>query len=278
MLPVTYQGKVFLLAVMLLGVGLVTYCLLTIFSFLVEGQVSRILRHDKTLAAIKKLENHIIVCGAGRVGSSVAHILKNENVPYVLVDNDEEKTTHLEDAGHLIYLGDATEDEVLITLGIHKARGVVAALPEDAYNLFVALSARDLNPQLKIVARAERPETVEKLRRAGADKVISPTQIGGHQMAMSMLKPVTVDLVDTLFTIPNKELQLEELLIAETSPLVNQDIKSIFGREEVEMRVIAIIRDNEVRMNIHGYDKVLIGDTLILLGSRTALEQLETEF
>jgi len=277
-LPQTNGGKTFLLLVMILGVGLVTYCLLTIFSFLVEGQVSRILRHDKTLAAIKKLENHIIVCGAGRVGSSVAHVLKNENAPYVLVDSDEEKAAYMEEAGHLIYVGDATDDEVLIAMGIHKARGVVAALPEDAYNLFVALSARDLNPKLKIVARAEKPETIEKLRRAGADKVISPTQIGGHQLAMAMLKPVTVELVDTLFTFANKELQLEELLVAETSPLVNCDIKSIFGREDIEVRVIAIIRNDQVIMNIHGYDKIYAGDTLILLGSRTALEQLESDF
>lgn len=278
MVPLTYGGRVFALVIMVGGIGLMTYTLITLFSHLVEGQVSRILKRDKTMAAINRLDNHIIVCGAGRVGSNVAHVLRAEGQNFVLVDNDETKVAEMEEAGHLVYLGDATQDEVLFTLGIKRARGIVAALPEDAYNLFIALSAKDLNPGLKIVARAEKPETVAKLRRAGADKVISPTQIGGYQLAMAMLKPVTVDLVDTLFTFANQELQLEELTVTETSPLVNHELKGIFGREQFGVRVIAIIRNNEVLMNIHGYDKVLAGDTLILIGARKALEQVEMNF
>lgn len=274
--PLTLHGRIFALVIMVCGIGLMTYTLLTFFTHLVEGQVSRIMKKDKTLEAIKRLDNHIIVCGAGRVGSNVAHVLQGENVPFVLVDNDEEKVAEMEEAGHLIYLGDASLDEVLIHLGIKRARGIVAALPDDAYNVFVTLSARDLNPALKIVARAEKPETIEKLHRAGADKVISPTQTGGYQMAMAMLKPVTVDLVDTLFTFAHQELQLEELLITETSPLVNHELKGIFGKDVQGVRVIALIRNNEVLMNIHGKDRVQAGDTMILIGSRTALEQIET--
>lgn len=273
--PITFGGRVFALAVMVCGIGLMTYTLLTFFTHLVEGQVSRIMRKDKTMESIKRLENHIIVCGAGRVGSNVAHVLQAENASFVLVDNDEEKVAEMEEAGHLVYLGDASADEVLINMGIKRARGVVAALPDDAYNLYVTLSARDLNPSLKIVARAEKPETIEKLHRAGANKVISPTQTGGYQLAMAMLKPVTVDLVDTLFTFAHQELQLEELLITETSPLVNHDLKSIFGKDLKGVRVIAMIRNNEVMMNIHGHDRVQAGDTMILIGSRRALEQIE---
>ncbi|MEN6390591.1 MAG: NAD-binding protein [Syntrophomonas sp.] len=275
LVPLTYHGRVFALIIMVCGIGLMTYTLLTFFTHLVEGQVSRIMRRDKTMEAIKRLDNHIIVCGAGRVGSNVAHVLLGEKAPFVLVDNDEEKVAEMEEAGHLVYLGDASLDEVLIHLGIKRARGVVAALPDDAYNVYVTLSARDLNPNLKIVARAEKPETIEKLHRAGANKVISPTQTGGYQLAMAMLKPVTVDLVDTLFTFAHQQLQLEELLVTETSPLANQELRGIFGKEVQGVRVIAIIRNNEVLMNIHGNDRVLPGDTMILIGSRTALEQIE---
>lgn len=275
-IPITFGGRVFLLIVLVVGVGIVTYTLVTLFTFLVEGQVSKIMQRDKTLKAIKLLENHIIVCGAGRVGSSVAHVLRAEKASYILVDSDPDKVAELESAGHLVYEGDATEDEVLHTLGIKKARGVVAALPEDAYNLLIALTARDVNPNLKIVARAERPETMERLRRAGADKVISPTQLGGFQLAMAMIKPVTVDMVETLFTVANQQLQLEELHITETSPLMNMEIKDVFGREESKVRVIAIIRNTEVLMNIHGYDCIRAGDTLILVGARNDLEKIET--
>lgn len=275
MVPITFGGRVFALVIMVCGIGLMTYTLLTFFTHLVEGQVSRIMRKDRTMEAIKRLDNHIIVCGAGRVGSNVAHVLQGEKAPFVLVDNDEEKVAEMEEAGHLVYLGDASLDEVLIHLGIKRARGVVAALPDDAYNVYVTLSARDLNPNLKIVARAEKPETIEKLHRAGANKVISPTQTGGYQLAMAMLKPVTVDLVDTLFTFAHQQLQLEELLITETSPLANHELKGIFGKEVQGVRVIAIIRNNEVLMNIHGHDRVQVGDTMILIGSRTALEQVE---
>ncbi|HWP95837.1 MAG TPA: potassium channel protein [Syntrophomonadaceae bacterium] len=275
-IPVTFGGRVFLLVILIVGVGMVTYTLVTLFTLLVEGQVSKIMQHDKTLKAIKLLENHIIVCGAGRVGSSVAHVLRAEKASYVLVDSDPDKVAELESAGHLVYEGDATEDEVLKLLGIDKARGIVAALPEDAYNLFIALTARDVNPSLKIVARAERPETMEKLRRAGADKVISPTQLGGFQLAMAMIKPVTVDMVETLFTVANQQLQLEELLVTENSPLVDKEIKDVFGREDSKVRVIAIIRNTEVLMNIHGYDCIRAGDTLIMVGARNDLEKIET--
>ena len=177
--PTTFGGRAFLLAVLLVGVGMVTYSLMTIITILVEGQVRRVMEHDKVMKEIARLENHIIVCGAGRVGASVAKVLKGERIPFVLIDNDLEIINALKSEGYLMMHGDATRDEVLINLGLRRARGIVCALPEDAFNLFITLSARDINPNLKIVSRAEKPETVQKLLRAGADKVISPTQIGG---------------------------------------------------------------------------------------------------
>lgn len=225
--------------------------------------------------SINKLKNHIIVCGAGRVGSNVAHVLRAENVSHVLVDNDPERISEMEEKGHLVMLGDATQDEVLLDLGIMEARGIVCALAEDAFNLFIALTARDLNPGIKIVARAERPESIQKLRRAGADKVIAPTQVGGFQLATAILKPTTVDLVENLFTSSSFQFQLEELLITETSPLANQAIKDAFGRKKTHVTIIAIIRNEEVIMNIRGADIIQPGDMLILVGAKHDLEEIE---
>ncbi len=275
-LPKTIMGRAFLLVILIVGVGVVAYSMGAIINILVESQVSRIMERNKMLKTIKQLNNHIIVCGAGRVGSYVAQVLKSERVPYVLIDIDEELIVHRQEEGHLVMLGDATEDEVLLAAGIQQARGIVCALSEDAYNVFIALSARATKPDLKIVARAEKPETAEKMRRAGADKVISPAQIGGYQMAMSMLKPATVDLVDTLFTSRNLQLQLEEVVVAENSPIANQEIRQVFNREHSNVIVVSIIRKDQVTLNPRGKDIILPGDTLVIIGDREDLERMES--
>jgi len=273
--PVTLAGRLFLLGVLVTGVGVVAYSLGAIISILVEAQISRVLERDKKMKTIEKLENHVIVCGAGRVGSNVAQILMTEKVPFVLIEIDDEVVLNMREEGYLVMLGDATQDGVLITAGIQRARGIICALSEDAYNVFVALTARAVNPGLKIVARAIEPETIAKLRHAGADKIISPTQIGGHQMAMSMLKPAAVDLVDTLFTSRNLEIQLEEVLITEDSSLANRAIHESFDRHVSNVIVVAIIRSERVMMNPHGHDLILPGDILVLIGSRQDLEKME---
>jgi voltage-gated potassium channel len=182
----------------------------------------------------------------------------------------------MREEGYFVVLGDATQDGVLISAGIQRARGIICALSDDAYNVFVVLTARAVNPNLKIVARAIQPETTAKLRHAGADKVISPTQIGGYQMAMAMLKPAAVDLVNTLFTSRNLEIQIEEVLITEDSPLANRPIHDSFDRKISNVIVVAIIRGERVMMNPHGHDLILAGDTLVLIGSRQDLEKMET--
>lgn len=276
-LPQTIPGRAFLLLVLIIGVGVVAYAMGAIINILVETQVSRIMERNKMLKAIKALNQHIIVCGAGRVGSYVAQVLKSERVPYVLIDIDEELIAHRLEEGHLVLYGDATEDEILLAAGIQKAQGIVCALSEDAYNVFIALTARAINPGLKIVARAEKPETVEKMRRAGADKIISPAQIGGYQMAMSILKPATVDLVDTLFTSRDLQLQLEEIVIGESSPIADKEIREIFNREHHNIIVVSIIRKDHIKMNPRGKDVILTGDTLVLIGNREDLERMENE-
>jgi voltage-gated potassium channel len=172
-------------------------------------------------------------------------------------------------------IGDATADEVLLEAGIAKAQGMVCALSEDAYNVFIVLTARAISPNIKIVSRAERPESVEKMRRAGADKVISPAQIGGYQMAMSMLKPATVDLVDTLFANHNLQLQLEEIVINADSKIANREIREVFDRQHTNVILVSIIRGDKVIMIPRGNDLMLPGDTLVIIGDRGDLEGLE---
>ncbi len=274
--PETYAGRAFLLLVLVVGVGTVAYSMGAIINILVESQISKVMGLNKMMNTINKLDNHIIVCGAGRVGSHVAEILKSERVPYVLIDVREDLITMMREEGHLVMLGDATEDEVLMAAGMERARGVVCALSEDAYNVFIALTARAIKPDIKIVARAEKPESVEKMRRAGANKVISPAQIGGYQMAMSMLKPATVDLVDTLFTSRNLQIQIEEVVVEETSNIANKALHQVFHRQENNVIVVTIIREDRVVMNPRGHEVILPGDTLLILGDRDDLEKMES--
>ena len=276
MVPVTVGGRLFLLAALVLGVGTIFYGLSIIISILLEAQISMVMEKSKMTKIIAKMENHVVVCGGGRVGSSVAKILTAEKVPFVIIDNEEELVQRMRDEGYPAIHGDATEDAVLVDAGINRARGIICALSEDAYNVFVVLTARAINPGLKIVSRANYPETVAKLEHAGANKVITPTQIGGRQMAMSMLKPATVDLVDTLFTSRNLEIQLEEVVISEKSALANKAIHQSFDRQISNVIVVGIIRGEQVMMNPHGHDIILPGDTLVLIGSRQDLEKMET--
>lgn len=213
-----------------------------------------------------------------RVGSNAANILRNYQVPYVLIDIDEALVKQAAEDGHLILLGDATRDEILIKAGIQKARGIICALSEDTLNVFVALSSRSLNPQLKIVARSAAPETVAKLRQAGADKVISPTQLGGSQMAMAMIKPAAVEMVDTLFAYKHLEIQLEEVEIDDGSWLAHKPINEAFNRNSNNVMVAAIIRDQQVNIKPGGHDILMPGDTLVLIGSRQDLDNMDYRF
>lgn len=159
-----------------------------------------------------------------------------------------------------------------------RAQGVICAMSEDAHNVFGVLTARSLNPGLKIVARSAEPETVAKLHQAGADKVISPTQSGGQQMAMAMIKPAAVEMVNTLFTSRHLEIQLEEVEISPNSLLANKLIMEAFDREVNNVMIVAIIRNEAVIMNPRGRDSILPGDTLVLIGSRQDLDSIDSKF
>ena len=271
--PQTTAGRAFLLFILVAGLVIVTYSLGTVINILVEGQLQRLLGND-SMNKIEKLDKHIIVCGAGRVGSSVSHILKMENAPYVIIERDDILVKEMRDDGHLVVQGDATQDETLYAAGLERASGIICALSEDAYNIFVVLTARAVNPAMRIVAKAVQPETVPKMRHAGADKIISPNQIAGHRMAMAILKPTAIELMDTLFAPHNLEIQLEEVQITEQSPMVRKRIRDVFSREVRNLIVVAIIRGGNAMMNPRGDEVMLPNDVVVLIGSDVELEKI----
>ena len=273
--PQTVAGRSFLMAILVTGLIVVTYSLGTIVNILVERQLSELKGNSKMSKAVESLNHHVIVCGAGRVGGNVADILRAENTPYVIIDSNEELVERLRRDGYLALHGDATRDELLHQAGITRAKGIICGLSNDAYNVFVVLTARALNPQLRIVSRAVQPESVAKLRHAGADKIISPDQIGGHRMAMAMLKPTAIELMDTMFAPHNLEIQLEELKITEKSPMANRPVQDFFGKGVCDAMLVAIIRDSSSKMNPCGEELMLTGDVLVLIGSSRDLQKME---
>ena len=186
--PLSSTGRIFTIFLMVAGVGVMLYVLTTVVNLAVAHEVGILFRRRKLKTRIAKLKGHFIVCGFGRVGRVVASTLQGESVPVIVVDNEAEAYAEAEDLGLLFLQGDATRDADLISAQIDKAVGLVAATGDDSENVYITLTARGLNPGLHVVARASRPEAEEKLRRAGADQVVSPYAIGGRQMALTAME------------------------------------------------------------------------------------------
>jgi voltage-gated potassium channel len=273
--PVTAGGKIFMMVMLLVGIGYVLYVLSNGIAMIVEGRVSDILGRHKMQRMIDKLENHILVCGAGRVGSEVIHHLKQDQAPFAVVESDQNVIKELKEQDLLIIEGDATNDEVLIGAGIHKARGIIAALPSDADNVFITLTAKELNPKIIVVARANRRDSESKLLRAGADRVVAPEALGGRRMATSILRPATVQFVDTIIYSQGNDIEIEEISVLENSSVCCQTVGQAAIKGHTGVTMIAIVRQGEV-YGVPGDDEFIKpGDVLISIGSREQLAKLE---
>jgi voltage-gated potassium channel len=273
--PKTEAGRFFLLVMLLTGLVVVTYSLGTIVNILVETQLTGRKEKEKMQKAIENLDGHTIICGAGRVGAKVADAFFSQSEPYVVIETNESVVNQMREDGHLVLHGDATRDEMLLAAGITRAKGIVCALASDAYNVYVVITARALNPKLTIVSRAVQPESVAKLRHAGADKIISPDQIGGHRMAMAILKPSAIELMDTLFAPHNVDIQMEEVLVRENAALAHRQVMTFFGSGVSAVMLVSIIRQGQVKMNPSASETILPNDVLVLIGSVDELKKIE---
>jgi voltage-gated potassium channel len=273
--PVTAGGKIFMMVMLLVGIGYVLYVLSNGIAMIVEGRVSDIFGRHNMERRIAKLENHILICGAGRVGSEVIHNLKKDQVPFVVIESDPGVIQEFKDQDLLIMEGNATNDEVLIGAGIHKARGIIAALPSDADNVFISLTAKELNPGIIVVARANRRDSESKLLRAGADRVVAPEALGGRRMATSILRPATVQFVDTIMYRQGNDIEIEEISVSDNSSVCCQTMRQAAIKDRTGVTVIAIVRQGEV-YGVPGDDEFIKpGDVLISIGLREQLLKLE---
>ncbi len=235
--------------------------------------VSDSVRKKRLEAKVSKMKHHYIVCGLGRVGSQVAREMKMEDVEFVGVDRDDNKVQEAIAAGYTAFQGDSSAEEVLKSAGIDHAAGLVASLGDDSANLLVVLAARAINPDLYIVARANRAENEVKLKRAGADRVALPYQIGGYHMASMALRPSVVDYMDVVSSSGQAtDLQVEEMVVHEHSKLAGHRLGKALTEGAVGATVIAINgSDGSSRVRPTGNEVIYPGDRLIVLGRKNDL-------
>lgn len=267
-------GEAWTLVVIVFGVFTIAVAYGLMTSIIVSGELRRAMGRRTLENKIKQLSGHIIVCGYGRMGQSVVSQLLRLGARVVVVDNDPDRTTELEERGILYVLGEASEEETLKQAGIMRARGLVAALSDDSANVFTTLTARGLREDLDIAARAEQPSTEPKLRRAGANRVICPAVIGAVRVANAMIRPSAADFIET--TAEGIHLELEEYLVSADSPLRNKALREARLREKAGVMVVAIKHaEGQTIFNPNADEQIQKGDILILIGPTGSAQRLD---
>lgn len=272
----SHEGKVFTILLIVFSAGTLAYTLGTLVQFMVEGQLRSIMGRKKLEKKISALSNHYIVCGYGRIGRLICREFAAKPAPFIVVEQDQELCQQLDDAGILYMHGDATRDEVLQQAGIRQAKGLITAVTSDSANVYITLTARGLNPDLYILARASEEGAEIKLKRAGANKVVSPYTIGASRMAHAMLRPTVVDFIEIATGNHDLELQMEEIRIAPDSQLAGTTLLTSDIRKNHGIIIVGICKPGlKIMFNPGSATLIEAGDTLVTLGERTAIKDLE---
>lgn len=274
--PLSRAGEAFTLVLVIGGVATVLYTLSLLMALVVEGGLHRQLQRRRLERMLDDLKNHFIVCGYGRIGSIIAEEFRRQSVPFVLIERNLERLQAALDAGYLAVEADASNEDVLTRVRIDRARGFIAAVGSDAENVYAVLSARLLRPDLFIIGRAETDDARKKLERAGANRVISPYQIGGQQLAQTALRPAVVDFVQIATSSENLELSMEQVKIDHGATLAGKSILDANLRQRFGVVVVGIQRTSG-RMEFNPPPETVMqpGDHLVVLGRAESLKELE---
>lgn len=274
--PLSRAGQVFTTALMIAGVGTLFYTASLLMALLVEGELHQRFQRRRLDRMIDNLSNHFILCGFGRMGTIIAEEFQRQGVPFIVVDRVGERVQAALESGFVAVEADASSEDVLKRVGILRARGLVAAVGTDAENVYTVLSARLLKPDLFIVGRAESDDARRKLTRAGADRAISPYQIGALQIAQTALRPAVVDFMQLAISSENLDLNMEQVRIAAQSPLAERSILETNLRQRFGVVVVGIQRaDGKMEFNPAPEMVMRAGDHLVVLGRASNLRELE---
>ncbi len=268
-------GRVFNLFLIVTGVGLAFLGIGFLTQALLEFELSKFVGRRRMEREIERLSGHYIICGAGRVGRSVARELSARPTPFLIIENSPAKAERCTEWP--VIVADATKEEVLRQARVEHARGLVAATTTDATNIYIVLTARSLNPKVKIIARASEEGSEKHLKTAGADSVISPYQFAGHRIAQTFLRPNVLDFLDIATGRDDKlKIEIEEVYVGAESPLAGVTIGDSMIHKKMRVIILAIKRDGvEMRFNPAATDRIQGGDYLIAVGEADNLRQLE---
>jgi voltage-gated potassium channel len=275
--PLSSPGRAFTVAVLLTGVGAFFYAFSLFMSVLAEGGLVQHLERRRLARMLETLTDHFILCGFGRMGEIIARELQRQGAAFVVIERNVDRMHLAMDQGFLAVEADASNEDVLRRVGIGRARGLIAAVSTDAENVYAVLSARLLKPDLFIVGRAESEDARTKLRRAGADRVISPYHLGGLQLAQTALRPAVVDFLQLATSSDNMDLNLEQIHIGPDSPLDGKSLLDAGLRKRFGVVVVGIRRaDGKMDFNPEPETAIRAGDDLVVLGRAGSLKELET--
>ena len=269
--PLSETGQVFTVTLIVLGFGTFAYSIAALTRFVLEGGFFQSFRKLRMEHAISQLSGHVIVCGLGRKGQAVCRQLHSHGVPFLVIERQEAILAELKHLGYLQMQGNVTDDDLLRQGRIEHARSLVALLGNDAENVFLILSARQLNSDLAIIAWGSTPEVESKLRHAGANRVLSPFELGGFRVVHTLLRPNVVDFFQFALDCDNEDLALEQFEVPERAAISNKTLREL--KLSSSLNILGLVRGEERHFNLTGSSRIEAGDILIVLGPRQELNR-----
>ena len=276
--PLTPGLRLYTIVVIVFGLSASGYALGGLFQLALMGEIENYLGQRRMIHDIENLNQHTIICGYGRIGHILSDELNRERERFVVIERNERAVAEAHQSGYLAVPGDATEETTLETAGIQRAKCLVTALPDDAANVFITLTARNLNPRLRIIARGELPTTQKKLIQAGADRVVLPAAIGGLRMAAMVTRPSTVEFLELVVGHSSMDVELDEFKIAAGAPLIGKTVEQAEARRKHGLLVVAVKRaDGKLIFNPDANFAFESDDTVIVMGKVEDIKRFRGE-
>ncbi len=277
--PLSTGGQIFTIIMLISSWSTLAFVLARITQFVISGEINKYFKTKRIMDSINKLSNHAIICGFGRNGQQAANTFKAHNVPFLVIEKSEELIAKfVEEHFDVLYLiGDATEDETLQKAMIKSSKALITALPDDADNVFIVLSARSLNPNIQIISRASNSSTLPKLKKAGADSVILPDKIGGTHMATLVSKPDVIEFIDYLSGEEGEGINIESVNFTELPHSIkNKTLDEVMNWRKTGVTCIGI-KNNEGKFIINPSGNTVIEDGMkvIVLGTRVQIDSMK---
>jgi voltage-gated potassium channel len=273
--PLSHQGRIFTIFLIIFGMGVLLFGISTFTAFLVEGELSEMLGRRKMEKKISGLKEHYIVCGIGGIGRHIMDELYKTGRHFIAIDKDEDVCKELNEKGILFIRGDATSTSILMTANADYAKGIFCSLSNDAENLLLILTAKGINPGLKIVAKAEEDESKNKMRKAGADGVILPEFIGGLRMASEMIRPEAVTFLDKMLKSGEEVFRVEDISLAADSVFIGKTLGVSGLLDKEGSTVVAVRKGDKYIFNPSKDERLETGDALILIGETKSVREVK---